>query len=420
MLRVVLTVWWSFFALSASQAQQLYDNGSFTTGPVAENGTVAPTGYEWSETQHEAGNPAVVNAISGFAVTRSAGFQVADDFTVPLGRQWLLSSVVVFGFETDYEQVESPFAEFYFRVWDGPPGAAGSAVVYGDVVTNRLSGSADALTYRIFNTAYPTAMPTGTRRRVWQVRAALPVPLKLPAGTYWLSWQAAVRDGGTNFAVPVTKRGVRTAADANALNFFNNSWMPATDEGQPATGPDVPVALAFTLYGASAVLPVELTAFAARRTTPTRVALIWTTASEKNNVGFTVEKSADGRQWQALGFVAGAGTSGVTHAYAYEDAAAPQPAYYRLRQQDSDGQVQYAPVRFVSAAPAALSVYPNPAHGAVRVAGADPTLPLRLLTLRGQLLRELPAGTMVVETALLAPGLYLLQSGPRVVRLVVE
>ena len=175
-------------------------------------------------------------------------------------------------------------------------------------------------------------------------------------------------------------------------------------------------------------LPVELTAFTARRTGPATVALAWATASETNNAGFTVEKSVDGVSFATLGFVAGAGTSATAHAYAYTDAAAPAAAYYRLAQRDADGAVSYAPVQFVPAADgvagaAQLVLAPNPASGAVQGLGLGAGATLEVLDGLGRTVRTAPAGALSV--AGLPAGLYLVRATApgqpaRTARLVVE
>jgi hypothetical protein len=110
-----------------------------------------------------------------------------------------------------------------------------------------------------------------------------------------------------------------------------------------------------------APLPVELTAF---RATAAGVAvdLTWNTASEKNNAGFEVERSADGEAFAGLARVAGAGASQTPRSYHYRDAAPLSGvSYYRLRQVDADGTAHYSPVQTLTrTAPAAVAAYPNP------------------------------------------------------------
>jgi len=177
-------------------------------------------------------------------------------------------------------------------------------------------------------------------------------------------------------------------------------------------------------------LPVELTAFTAEARAHA-AHLAWATASEKNNRGFAVEASADGTAFRRIGWVEGRGRSAAPTTYGYDDgtlaAYGAATVYYRLRQVDNDGAETFSPVRAVAvpAGPAAaLQLWPNPAHGRVTVGGLAPGQPVRLLDLAGRvLLTATPAAAGVVELDLpanLAPGVYVVRSGPQARRLVVE
>lgn len=119
------------------------------------------------------------------------------------------------------------------------------------------------------------------------------------------------------------------------------------------------------------VLPVALTAFHAVIDEQSKVRLHWSTASEKNNLGFSVERSIDNSHWQSLGFVSGNGTTAEVHHYLFADES-PLPGvnYYRLRQTDFDGGEEFSPivVADVRATGAQLEVFPNPSgSGALSV-----------------------------------------------------
>ena len=106
----------------------------------------------------------------------------------------------------------------------------------------------------------------------------------------------------------------------------------------------------FTVSNGASPLPVTLLDFTAQAEGPAAVRLRWATASELNNAGFTVERSADGTAFTTIGTVAGAGTSATRHDYTLLDTNPPihQPTlYYRLRQTDQDGTVAYSPIRTV-------------------------------------------------------------------------
>jgi len=114
-------------------------------------------------------------------------------------------------------------------------------------------------------------------------------------------------------------------------------------------------------------LPVELVSFDVKAVKADAV-LTWSTASEKNNDRFEVERSFDGRTFVQVGTVAGNGSTSQTHSYSLTDlgvgARYQGTVYYRLKQVDTDGTTQYSPVRtvaFTTEVIAKAGLYPNPA-----------------------------------------------------------
>ncbi|MEZ4701653.1 MAG: T9SS type A sorting domain-containing protein [Rhodothermales bacterium] len=122
-------------------------------------------------------------------------------------------------------------------------------------------------------------------------------------------------------------------------------------------------------------LPVELTAFTVRRD-GRQVQLAWTTASETNNAGFHVERSADGgATFQAVGYVEGRGTAGGETRYRYTDAAPARDVVYRLKQVDFDGRFSYSRTALAPALVEAYALeasYPNPFNPVTTIAYETP------------------------------------------------
>ncbi|MBO9611802.1 MAG: T9SS type A sorting domain-containing protein [Dyadobacter sp.] len=113
-------------------------------------------------------------------------------------------------------------------------------------------------------------------------------------------------------------------------------------------------------------LPVTMAYFNAAKEGNT-ANLTWATTEEMNNTGFEIQRSADARKWQAIGFVENQTADGNSKnllTYGFADATPLAGTnYYRLKQIDTDGSYAYssiAAVRFESDKNA-LSVYPNPA-----------------------------------------------------------
>jgi len=95
-----------------------------------------------------------------------------------------------------------------------------------------------------------------------------------------------------------------------------------------------------------APLPVELTSFTAMATSD-GVLLQWSTASETNNHGFEIERSDDGVEFITAAFVEGSGTSTESRDYVYTDEVeykGGEILYYRLKQVDFDGRIEYSDI----------------------------------------------------------------------------
>lgn len=71
--------------------------------------------------------------------------------------------------------------------------------------------------------------------------------------------------------------------------------------------------------------------------------LSWQTASEINNEKFAIERSTNNESFDLIGEIKGAGTSSQVQNYAFEDNQFHAGInYYRLKQIDFDGQIEYS------------------------------------------------------------------------------
>jgi uncharacterized protein (DUF1501 family) len=123
-------------------------------------------------------------------------------------------------------------------------------------------------------------------------------------------------------------------------------------------------------------LPVEWVDFVAEAGED-RIALQWQTASEVNNRGFGVERSQDGRDFEEIAFVAGRGSAATYREYD-RDVHGGRTYYYRLRQEDTDGQVTFSKVVSAAVLGAGNDLvvglpYPNPVREAATVKIYTPT-----------------------------------------------
>ncbi len=91
-------------------------------------------------------------------------------------------------------------------------------------------------------------------------------------------------------------------------------------------------------------IPVELISFTAT-TNGKEVILNWSTATELNNLGFKIQRSAEGEEFFTVGFVNGHGTTTEMQNYSFADKNLDNGNYYyRLKQVDYDGSYEYSDV----------------------------------------------------------------------------
>ena len=112
------------------------------------------------------------------------------------------------------------------------------------------------------------------------------------------------------------------------------------------------------------VIPVELTSFTATANGK-EVILNWSTATETNNSGFSIERKSANSDYSEIGFVPGFGTTTEPKSYSYTDSEVSSGKYtYRLKQIDFDGSYEYSQeVEVEVSAPLEFSLeqnYPNP------------------------------------------------------------
>ena len=108
-----------------------------------------------------------------------------------------------------------------------------------------------------------------------------------------------------------------------------------------------------TLYsfvnGGGGLLPITLVDFTAQLRSDKTVIVSWTTASEKENDYFTLEKSIDGNIFEVLTTIDGAGNSSQVQTYNFQDKnVVGGMNYYRLKQTDFNGDFEYFKIVGVS------------------------------------------------------------------------
>jgi trimeric autotransporter adhesin len=210
--------------------------------------------------------------------------------------------------------------------------------------------------------------------------------------------------------------GTQTESPARAGAFYTAPLVGGAAPTQQTTFGRFMIAA-----GVESTLPVEITQFRGERKAPQNI-LYWTTVTESNNKGFSIERSIDGKNFSAIGFVATKAENGNSASvlnYSFADATPfAGTNYYRLKQTDLDGKITYSSIVelkgekggfFVSAA------YPNPVRQNVTVIVSVPAAEkafISLTDMNGQLVKQLNTSlasgdnTISMNVAELASGLY--------------
>jgi hypothetical protein len=181
-------------------------------------------------------------------------------------------------------------------------------------------------------------------------------------------------------------------------------------------------------FKVATTLPVSLLRFSGRHLDRCNE-LSWATASEANNSGFVVERSADGHSFARVGFVASGaagGNSSTELTYSFREGATDgHNWYYRLRQTDLDGKGKYSSVLKIGSGKCTRvtleEVYPNPATSSMQVRLQAPvssgSLLLQLSDEQGRIVKlknvHVEAGnatTVSMDVTELAAGLYHLKA----------
>jgi len=118
------------------------------------------------------------------------------------------------------------------------------------------------------------------------------------------------------------------------------------------------------------VLPVRLVSFVGKKLNTETNLLEWKTAFEFENEAFEVEKSYDAKNFFKIGIVEGKSKTNQMSLYQFEDAYGLESSYYRLKQKDKSGKVNYTKSIYIASLEThttGLKVYPNPVNSEIHL-----------------------------------------------------
>ncbi len=249
----------------------------------------------------------------------------------------------------------------------------------------------------------PGAIPTGTFNAPYSgsVAAGVPTPGTLP-NTPVLSYAITAGNVSNLTMDPNTGAITGTPSTVGTYNFT----VTVTDVANSLTLGSFPYTL-----NVQAPLPVQLMGFTAKAKGSSAV-LNWEIANEADLSHFVIERSANSRDFVAVGKVDR--KAGVSK-YDYTDAAPGTAiAYYRLNMTDKDGKTNLSPTRSVVLSKADNPFFvlaPNPSKGEVRIAlsNQQDIASLTIIDISGKVIRTLDVNDASYNIPL-AAGVYFVRA----------
>lgn len=231
-----------------------------------------------------------------------------------------------------------------------------------------------------------------SNQSVWYRASAIgstSVSLKLEYSTDSITW--------TNGAV---------ATDASASPFMSGTTQLVWGLGSPGYSFYLDN---ITYRAKTVVLPIQLASFSAKFEKGI-VNLKWSTFSEKDNLGFELERSINGNLFEKIGFFKGSENNyGEKWYNTVDNSPNIGVNYYRLKQIDANGAVSYSPVEavFASFNKDIVKLYPNPVVDLITVESlTDGTLVV--LNASGQVVLKIAIleGKNLINVSKLNSGFY--------------
>ena len=252
----------------------------------------------------------------------------------------------------------------------------------GTVTINSNNGAFSAVITITATSLNKTANGTANFNYTVNLNYSISFTGTVPSGFSFYNLAGTINDndGQTGFQLPNAGGSGMTATYSQTHpNFFD--YATATPSSVGATqalitlsGPDISASNVPVSITATAPLPVRLEAFSATATSK-GIHLAWRTAQETQTRDFTVERSSDGKEWDAIKTIAAEGSSAAGASYEYTDALAGAGLnYYRLAETDQSGSIIYSAVAEARTMlnTTAPKLFPNPnSSNIIHLSGLD-------------------------------------------------
>jgi hypothetical protein len=165
--------------------------------------------------------------VLGFGHQLLAGNRIADDFLFTEGCH--IDTINFYAYQTNSGNT-STITAVNVQIWDGPPGVAGSSVVWGDASTNVMIDTAWTGIYRVTETS------TGQSDARPIMEQVIQVDTDLTPGSYWLDWQSDGSASSGPWAPPIACTNEANCETGDGLQSVDSgaTWNPVVDSGNGA------------------------------------------------------------------------------------------------------------------------------------------------------------------------------------------
>lgn len=203
-----------------------------------------------------------------------------------------------------------------------------------------------------------------------------------------------------------------TGSPQVANSFIRPKWGIYRSLNSPSDLRDESIRFSDVSITEIAVLPINLTSFSVTNQLNS-VQLKWTTASEKNNSHFEVERSTDGIAFLSIGRRAGfLNSNTLSNYFFYDNHPFNGSNYYRLKQIDLDGKVAFSNIQGVNFKSSALILQTSLIKDIIEISTSENTETTlcffnssgqKMITVKGK-------GRQLVNVSNFPDGVYLLAS----------
>jgi hypothetical protein len=229
-----------------------------------------------------------------------------------------------------------------------------------------------------------------------------------------LSTTTSTPDGKGAYGIAFNATGQIFISTQNNLYLFNPATLAFTHKGALSNITDL-TSCNFPMTVIT-ILPLHWINFNVHANNKSQAFLNWQVSNQLDNKGFYIESSTDQSNWKELGFVASRTINNQSiEQYSFSHFMSNKAAtFYRIRQQDFDGNFSYSWVRAVKIEEKdAVLISPNPAKSVINVECNSISVDQgRIFDLTGRVIQKFPlkTGNNKVDVSQLKAGVYFLST----------